>query len=587
MARDPGAATRAQRVDPDALPAAAPGRSGYGGRSLGLRRPSVQALTAFVCYLAVWVIGWTFPMVLHPRQAQLDQASMDPNFYVWCLRWWPYALTHGLNPLHTTQIGAPAGYDLAWVTSIPPLSVLSWPVILLSGPVATFSMLVVAAVPVSAWAAFVLCRRLTGRFWAALASGAVYGFSAYELNHIASGQLNLAFAPIVPLIAYLVVLWRDEAIGSRLFTGLLSLAMTVQFYLFNETFAGLTMVWAVAFALGYWLAGPAGRPFIGRLARLVAIAYVLTAFFAAPDVAYTLTRVPHGFNRDPAGSAVGLLNLVVPRQGQTFGLSWLTSHAAWAGPDADGYIGIPLLVLVTTWAIITWSSRFTRFLVAITVLILLGAFGPAVQIVGWSIRLPWQRLWYLPLARSSYPARLMTFVFLALAVMVALWLASPSRRIWPRWLLAVLTLAAIGANTPALALSNQPGTPAFITTGEYRHYIARGQTVVILSQRGNAGMLWQAQTNFYFRLAGGFVNRAITSQQGYPAPVAALAEGPLTPARARDFRLFVEQARIRVILVERTHAGAWPSILGRLGLNRAVHDGVLLFYPARVARLSL
>ena len=55
---------------------------------------------------------------------------MDPNFYVWCLRWWPYAVVHGLNPLYTHQIAAPAGHSLAWVTTVPPLALLAAPLTL-------------------------------------------------------------------------------------------------------------------------------------------------------------------------------------------------------------------------------------------------------------------------------------------------------------------------------------------------------------------------------------------------------------------------------------------------------------------------
>jgi hypothetical protein len=234
--------------------------------------PAVQGLAALVIYLAIWILTETFPLLAHPGRPQLDQLSTDPNFYVWSLRWWPYAVAHGLNPLYTTLIGAPAGYGLAWVTSIPPLGLVAFPVTELAGPVVTFNLLVIVAIPLSGWAAFVLCRRLTGRFWASLAGGAVYGFSAYEMNHIFSGQLNLAFAMLLPLMAYLMLAWRDRAIGSRTFVVLLALAMTVQFYLFLETFAGMTAVLVLGLAVGYLLADRPGRKLIAGLSLRVGIA---------------------------------------------------------------------------------------------------------------------------------------------------------------------------------------------------------------------------------------------------------------------------------------------------------------------------
>ena len=228
----------------------------------------VQGLIALAAYLAVWILWQVHPLVGHPGQAQLDVTSPDPNFYLWCLRWWPYAVTHGLDPLRTTQLGAPAGYNLAWDTTVPPLALLDWPLTAAVGPVAAFNLLVAFSIPLSGWAAFVLCRRLTSRFWPALAAGFVYGFSAYEMNHIQAGQLNLAFSLLLPLMAYLVVAWRDGVIGSLPFAVLLTLALAAQFYLFLETFAFLTAVGAVALLAGWVLAGPATRPRVTRLAWL-------------------------------------------------------------------------------------------------------------------------------------------------------------------------------------------------------------------------------------------------------------------------------------------------------------------------------
>ena len=67
--------------------------------------------------------------------------------------------------------------------------------------------------PVSAWAAFVAARRLTGRFWASLLAGAVYGFCPYELVHNWQGQPNLTVIALFPLMAYLVLRWWDGTLG--------------------------------------------------------------------------------------------------------------------------------------------------------------------------------------------------------------------------------------------------------------------------------------------------------------------------------------------------------------------------------------
>lgn len=541
--------------------------------------PALQGLVALVIYLAIWVIAEVLPLVTHPGHAQLFQASEDPNFYTWCLRWWPYSIAHGLNPLYSTQVDVPAGVSLAWSTSVPPLALLAFPLTALAGPVVSFSLLVTGAIPVSGWAAFVLCRRLTQRFWASLAGGAVYGFSAYEMNHIFAGQLNLAFSLLLPLMAYLVVLWRDGRIGSRAFVGLLALSMVLQFYLFVETFMDMTAVWVIALAVGYMLADRSDRPAVASLSRLVGIAYALAIVCALPYLAYALAHVPRGFVRSPAISSLDLAGLVVPRVGQTFGLSWL---AHWSAPlpvpGKDGYVGIPLVALVVAVAVTTWHRKSTRFLTAVLVVFILAALGPEVHLDGHRvIGVPWARLWFLPIVRSAYPARFMVFAFLALAVMMALWLAGPSRQAWSRWLLALLAIAAIGANMPKLDLQSGPGLPAFITTGEYRHYLAPGDTVVVIApRRGNAGLLWQAETDFYLRLSGGFVNAAV-AEGDVPPQVADLYKGRLTTEHIQQFRIFVKSARIKAILVEADMAGRWPRILRDLGLREQTTGGVILY----------
>jgi len=542
--------------------------------------PAVQGLAALVIYLAIWVGTETFPLLAHLGRPQLDQTSTDPNFYVWSLRWWPYAIAHGLNPLYSAQIGAPAGYDLAWVTSIPPLALLAFPVTVLAGPVFSFNVLVIAAIPVSGWAAFVLCRRLTGRFWASLAGGAVYGFSAYEIDHVTSGQLNLAFAALLPLMAYLMLLWRDGDIGSRTFVALLGLAMAVQFYLFLETFADMTAVLVIGLAVGYALAGRPGRKLIARLSLRVGIAYAIALALAIPFLSYALSHQPPGFSSRPESASLKLASLVVPWESQTFGLSWLAHAAApLAGPDLDGYVSIPLLAIAVALGVVAWRRRMTRFLLVIVVLLVIGALGPALHIDAWSAvgSLPWGRVWSLPIARSAYPVRLMVFVFLALAVMTAMWLAGPSKRWWARWLLGLLAAAAIVANTPPLPLADQSGFPAFITTSEYRQYLTPGETVVVLSERGNVALLWQAQTNFYPTVAGGFINKAITQFGGVPEPVAELAIGGLTQTSIQRFRTYIHTAKVGAILVEANEAGPWPAIFSQLGFRGQTVGGVIVY----------
>jgi hypothetical protein len=548
---------------------------------------SVQGLAAFVIYATAWVVHYVPALVLHPGLPQLDQTSMDPNSFVWNLEWWPYALTHGVDPLVTNIIGAPAGFNLSWLTTVPAIALIGAPITAIFGPIVTFNLLTVAAPPVAAWAAFVLCRRLTGRFWPAFAGGLVYGFSAFEMDHTVAGHLNLTFSLLLPLMAYLALLWRDGAISPRRFVCLLAAGLVLQALIFLETFAGVTLFWAAGLFAGYLLADRAARPAIARLSRYVSLAYAAAVAVMLPYLLYVVTHAPGGFAlTSPRSSSLNLESLIVPRPTRTFRIGWL-HHAATRLPALTlaGYVGIPLLVLVLALAIWGWQRRLTRFLMVMFVFAVLVALGPDITVgTLHPIPAPWALLWKLPLMRSAFPVRFVVFGFLALAVMVAVWLTSPLRltsRRWLtslRWLLAAVAIAAVIVNIPRITSPRPSPTsamPSFITSGEYRHYLTRGETMLVISGRGNAGMLFEAVTGFYFKIAGGFVNQAMTPGSDLPSWVEML-QYPMVSSY--QFSSLLRHAGIGGVMFE----NAFPerrllSAFEALGLHGRDVGGVTLF----------
>ncbi len=549
---------------------------GVSGAGVPIRASVLRGFLAFALYQVAWLLAGALALVIHPGWARLGQQGMDPNFYVWGLRWWPYALGHGLDPMHTALVQAPHGVNLAWITTVPPLGLLAWPVTSAFGPVVSFNLLVAVSLPVSAWAAYLLCHRITRRFWASLAGGVVYGFSSYEVNHVTMGHLNLAFAPILPLIAYLVLLWFDKKIRSWLFVALLTLAMAAQFYLFLETFADLTVVLAVALLAGYALAGREGRPSVRRLSWLVGLAYAASLVLAAPFAWSALTHVPAGFMRAP-GLPLDVAGLVVSRSGNALGLNWLGPHGTAAWPRGC-FVGLPLLAIAEVFAIVRWSSRTVRFLTVMLAFVLVAALGPVLEVYGKPrLTLPWAPVFYLPIVRSAFPSRLMVFAFLALAVMLAIWLASPSRWPWLRWLVAIVAIATSVTCASAPKARPAPGVPPFIRACEYRRYLAPGTTVVVIATHtGNAGLLWQAETDFYFRLACGYLNEAI-ARSPIPAPVARLLDAGSTPANIAAFRAYIRTSRVSAILIQDGSVPYWTVIFTRLGLKLRRVGGVELF----------
>jgi hypothetical protein len=560
----------ARPADP-ARPLASPAA----GRLDWVRSPAGQGLVALAIYLVVWLSTAVRLQVEHLTWAALDQKSQDPNFYVWGLRWWPYAIAHGLNPLYSSEIYAPAGHSLAWVTTAPPVALLAIPLTLLTGPVVAFNLLSAIAVPLSAWAAFVLCRRLTSRFWASLVGGAVFGFSAYEVNHASAGQLNLTFGLLMPILAYVAVIWWQGSISSRAFVIFAALIMAVQFYLFLETFADMTALLVISLGVGAALAGPAIRPQVGRLAKALSLAYVVALVLAAPYLAYVLRAKPPALK---AITGLDLASLVLPRPQRTFGIAWLM-HAASGPvrPSEAGYVGIPLLVLAILLAVTYWYDRFVRFITLMLVVVIVASLGPILYVDGRDVgKLPWARLWRLPILRNAYPSRLMLFAYLVLAVATAVWLGRPAKRPKARWALAVLVLAFIALDTPTISVAPRSNVPEFVSSGQYHRYIAPGEIVVVVSEVGNAGMLWQAQSGFYMRIAGGFINAGLNHKTDLPLAVQDLSAA--TPTYVADFVRFVKADQVGAILLDAAHQPPWARVFHQLGLV-GHRVGNVIIYP--------
>jgi hypothetical protein len=572
----PAGTTGSKLVDPASAVSVQPAvRPDWRDWRTWMGSPVVQALVALGVYTGAWLLTTGGPMVHHLADAHLDQASMDPNFYTWCLRWWPYALGHGHNPLFSHVIEAPAGHSLAWVTTVPPIALLATPLTLMAGPVWTFNVVTLVALPLAAWAAFVFCRRLTRQFWPSLAGGAVFGFSAYQMNHVTAGQLNLVYSLLLPILGYLIVRWHEGSIGARSFVIMSGVVMAVQFYLFLETFADLTAILAVSLIIGIALAGRAARPTVLRLTRHLAFGYGIAILLALPYLGYALTTRPPTLK---TVTELDLASLVVPRPKNVGTAAWLQHLAAGPHPiSAAGYVGIPLLVVAVLLAVTRWSSRLVRFLTCMLAFIIVASLGRVLYVDGHQVfSMPWSPLWSLPIVRNAYPARLMLFAYLLLAVATAMFLARPAKWPWLRWGLGLLVVAAIAQDAPTMPVLPQSTAPAFVASAAYRSQLKPGEIVVVVSRIGNAGMLWQADTDFYTRLAGGYINQAITARSDLPWQVQSLAHA--TPQLVAQFESYVRQNRIGAILVDGKYEPQWVGIFRKLGL-RGHWSGDVLVYP--------
>src|SRR2546423_15609587 len=105
------------------------------------------ALLATYVVLAVAAFSATWA---HPAGRWVGN-DFDPALFIWHLRWLPFALAHGQNPLISNYLDYPSGFNLMWNTSILLPAFLLSPVTLLLGMIVAYNVLSTLALALSAW----------------------------------------------------------------------------------------------------------------------------------------------------------------------------------------------------------------------------------------------------------------------------------------------------------------------------------------------------------------------------------------------------------------------------------------------------
>lgn len=455
-------------------------------------------------------------VLLHPATAIVGaNPSSDFQIMTWSLAWWPWAVGHGVDPLHTRLLWPPAGFSALWITSIPFPALLGLPLTLLAGPLVAYNVLMLAAVVLATVAAYLLCFELTRRVWPSLLGGAVFGLSPYMLGHSLSQHMNLVFVFPLPLLALLAVrLARGATSPGRYLLGtvLLLLALagsSLELYTDLALLLGLSA--AVALALG----GSQRRPVL-RLAALAGLAYAVSLVVLAPVLLAALSQATGPLHNSPTDYAVDLANLVVPTATLATGLvhpaQALSSHFVGNIGERDGYVGLPLLAV----AVLALRSHWRRgaWLAAVVGgLALLLSLGPTVTAGGHPLfSLPVSAS-SLPVVRDALPARMSVFVALVVACLAAIWFAR-SGRMWARAGAAALVVASLlpsfGTHlvpgawplTSTLAWSTAHTPVGFVDAPAWRKLVAPGSTVLVLPTRDlSAAGYWQTEARFRFALA--------------------------------------------------------------------------------------
>jgi hypothetical protein len=506
---------------------------------------------------------------------------------MWALKWWPYALLHGLNPFVSHYVWAPTGVNLARSATIPTAALVMAPATALFGPVASYNVLSVASPVLAAFTAYLLCRRLVGRELPALAGGYLFGFGPFQFAQLLA-HANISLVFLVPVMVYLAVRRADREISARVYIVALAVVLALQIGLSTETLATATGLGFVLLFAAYFLAAKPDRPRIGRLIIETLAAGLLAAAVTSPFLYYALIKggSPHEWPRISDEYGLDLLNPFFPRR-----LTWLGGHDFRAlsrtfeshnSTEGDGYLSVPIIAAFVWWIVTTRRRLLARLLLTAVAVSLLGALGSHLHVAGiQTVTLPFNWVRHLPVFRLITPSRIAMYIALAVAIGIAAWLAesTTSTRGAARWLVFALGAVMIFPNLGSGLWHQSPNNPAFFRGSTYRHYLTADANVLILPFGIlDYSMLWQAETGFYFRMPEGYLGHFAPPQFERQQIVGELynTNERVNPARLASF---LAAYHVRDIVIDLTGGAGAPftRALTKLDLYGVFVRGVLLY----------
>ncbi len=513
-------------------------------------------------------------------------AGHDPSVMIWSLAWFPHALANHLDVFYSRAVWWPVGINLAWMTSIPGAALLAWPITSGFGPVASFNALSFIALPAAAFTGFLLCRHVTGRNRASLLGGYVFGFSPYFLGHLQNHLLLILAFPI-PLVVLLMARLLEGGISPRLFAPLMAVVLALQIGFSLELFATLTTVGVIALLLGFAIGPEYWRIRTRATIAPLAASYGIAAMLVAPYWYYLFAYgMPKGSIVSPSGVSIDLLNFLIPTEANLFGesriFSGISSHFTFR-PESGGWIAWPLIAIVALYVHARWRKPLGKVLVVMLALLGIAMLGPRLHVGGHTlIGLPWKIVEHIPFIKNALPARLTLYSFLILGIMTATMVTAREVSKPAKYALAVAILICMMPNLNYRFWTTPIELPSFFGQGTFRNFLRNGETVVILpyNNRGNS-MLWQAEAEFYFNMAGGYTGPAIIDQfQQWPA-VNALYWGSDLADGVTQLGAFLWAHQVGAVIVQEKRAANYLPVLAMLHFLSlpATHVGDVIVFP--------
>ncbi len=501
----------------------------------------------------------------------------DPALMIWCLAWWPWAIAHHVHSLHSYLLWQPAGVNLAWTTSVPLLALAAMPVTILAGPILSFNLLTLLAPALAACGGYLLCLELFETPVAALIGGWLFGFSSYEAAESFS-HLNLDFTVLIPLITLLVLNRIEGRIGRPLTATVLGVMLGGEFLISEELLTTSLLFGAIALCVAYCLL-PARRSILRAVSLDVLLAAPIALLLASPILVAALLGsfdVSHPAKWSSFFS-IDLLNFFVPTQASAFGGA-MARHISEKFPggldEQSGYLGLPVILLL----LLAWGDfrkgRCYQSLFALLGIVLLASLGPRLMLDDHAtkIPLPWALVAHLPLLDAALASRCMVYAALLIAIIVSGWVARDARL--SRLLLGVLGCVSL---MPIIHPVSPAPVSAFFQPQRVTAILGQNPRLLVLPF-GDAGpsSYWQAESQFDYTQAGGYLGYPPASMLKYPA-VLQLFSNIFLPGFSAEFVDFCRQTGAQYVIAGPGTTDDLRDIMNALPWPRRQLDDVTIY----------
>lgn len=412
---------------------------------------------AFGVYLLLAIFVWWQVWSTHPAGVSICGCG-DPSLFFWSIAWPAHAIAHGLNPLYSSALLHPLGYNLLTNTAVPGVGILLSPVTWIWGPIATINVASTLAPVTSAMAMYWALGRWTSWRPAAFFGGLFYGFSPFVIFALGNDFLTLSILAVPPLMLVcldeLLIRQRRPAWVSGLALAVLA---TFQFFISTEVLTITVVLMAVGvMVLVAWSAVAAPQELSRRLPHAARGALV-AAVGAAAALAYPLWfalagpanlpgQIPTNFYKVVGSNAVQMFwrgtSAPLPGRGR------FSSYQGFHALPSPAYVGIAILVIsLIGWVLWCRDRKLWLF----GVLGLAAAwFSLGLPSVSWT---PWSTLSRLPFLDNVLPGRFSAAVDFCLAATLAFTLdhlvdAVADRRVPDLWALAKVLATKITTRSP-------------------------------------------------------------------------------------------------------------------------------------------